>query len=346
MVSILGHHIEPSFCVVDVSGYSFTGKSAFFDLLCEFDGFTHHSKEFEFDLLRVRSGILDLKFALVDSWSPIRSSEAVSAFHHLISTIGGNKSTYSRLFQSGAHYDHYFPGFTEISLRFIDSLICAKWNCEWPYPLYGKNKWNICFTKAMQKIGCMRESQFILSRMTAEEFYDRTRLYFNELFGALGESACSGFILSNAFEPFEPLQSIALFDCAKSIIVDRDPRDIYLSALMAGKIAGSKVGQAVTGGGVQTFIDRFRVYRSKFENQSPSVYRTNFESLVLNYDEELLRIRNFLGPENLNHSQKGAYFNPNESAKNIGQWKMDKNKKYFSDVELIKSELLEFCIET
>ncbi|QKM61904.1 hypothetical protein DCO16_01670 [Polynucleobacter antarcticus] len=317
----MSQYAKPSFCVVDISGYSFTGKSAFFDLLCEFDGFFHHSKEFEFDLLRVRGGILDLKFALVDSWSPIRSSEAIMAFYHLITTIGGNKSTYSRLFRSGAHYDHYFPGFTEISLKFIDSLVCAKWNCEWPYPLYGKSKWHICFTKAMQKIGCMRENQFFLSRMTAEEFYVRTRLYFNELFRGLEKKSYSKILLSNAFEPFAPLQSVALFDHAKSIIVDRDPRDIYLSALMAGRIAGSKVGQAVTGGGVQTFIDRFRIYRSKMDDQNPNIYRTNFESLVLNYDEELLRIRHFLGTENLTHSQKGAYFSPNESDKKY--WPME-----------------------
>jgi hypothetical protein len=44
--------------VVDLSGYSFSGKSAVYDLLQEFEGYKMQGKEFEFDLLRCPGGLL------------------------------------------------------------------------------------------------------------------------------------------------------------------------------------------------------------------------------------------------------------------------------------------------
>ena len=94
--------------VIDLSGYSFSGKSAYFDLLCEFEGYNYHSREFEFELIRISDGILDLYNALVENWSPVRSSEAIRKFKRLIKVFGGNDKFSSRLLGRGYKYDYYF----------------------------------------------------------------------------------------------------------------------------------------------------------------------------------------------------------------------------------------------
>jgi hypothetical protein len=101
--------------VIDLSGYSFSGKSAVYDLLSEFEGYGNHGKEFEFDLIRTSNGILDLYNQLVLNWSPVRSSEAIRAFNDLIVSYGGDGSLISRLTRSGRHYDKLFPDFTKAS---------------------------------------------------------------------------------------------------------------------------------------------------------------------------------------------------------------------------------------
>ena len=68
-------------------------------------------------------------------------------------------------------------------------------------------------------------------------------------------------LLNNAFETTNPLMSHQFFDNAKSIVIDRDPRDIYLSAKSTGITNGVNVGETAVGGSVENFIIRFKLYR-------------------------------------------------------------------------------------
>lgn len=332
--------------VVDISGYSFSGKSAVFDLLCEFEGYFSYSKEFEFDLIRVQGGILDLKNALVDNWSPVRSSEAVRNFYKLIRIIGGPTGAFSKFTTSGAHYDRVFPGFSEASKRYIESLIDASWQCEWPFPLYSCDTFSLALKKITRKFGFNKNETVYLSRLSGELFIKKTQTYFNEIFSSISSQGAKAFILNNAFEPFYPEKSIELIEFAKSIVVDRDPRDVYLSALYAGKVENVLVGEAAIGGSIENFIKRFKLYHNDINKKIDNIYRLNFESLALDYHSEVNRICLFLGEDLGIHKKKGSVFNPSISAGNIGLWKSLSNKELIKDIRLIEFELPEFCLNS
>lgn len=330
--------------IIDLSGFSFSGKSAVFDLLCEFDGYFSHSKEFEFELIRIQGGLLDLKNALVDNWSPVRSSEAIRNFYRLIRIIGGPSSYFSKFTTSGAHYDRFFPGFSKASNLYVESLIEASWMCEWPFPLYSCDPFSLILKKFTRKLVFNKNEKVYLSRPSNEFFVEKTRDYLNEIFSDISKKGAKALILNNAFEPFYPEKSIELFQSAKSIVVDRDPRDVYLSALNAGKIENVLVGEAAIAGSIENFISRFRLYHKDIGRNLENIYRLNFESLVLDYEEEVNRIYQFLG-EDLNvHKNKGISFNPRVSAKNIGLWKTLSNKSLIEDIRLIERELPEYCL--
>ena len=104
-----------SFKVIDFSGYSFSGKSAYYDLVREFDTTKSYLREFEFELLRVPGGILELYSNLTYNWSPIRSSESIREYIKLIKKLGGNSNLLSRLSNNGNRYDEFFPEFTKLS---------------------------------------------------------------------------------------------------------------------------------------------------------------------------------------------------------------------------------------
>ena len=330
--------------VVDLSGYSFSGKSAVYDLLTEFEGFFSHSKEFEFELMRVQGGILDLKNALVDNWSPIRSSEAIRNFYRLIKRIGGLGNARSRLAGAGSNYDLIFPGFTEKSNQYIDSLVSASWECDWPFPLYSCDLASLLLKKSKKKLGFNSKDILYLSRPTKELFISSTKSYLNSLFSEVIDSENKCLVLNNSFEPFDPDKSIELFDFAKSIIVDRDPRDIYLSAINAGSIHGLEVGLAVTGKTVANFIDRFKIYHANPVTSSSNVYRIAFESIVLDYEAEVNRIRSFLGETPGSYRHKGCAFNPIQSAKNVGIWKSLNDEVLIRDIKIIERELPQYCL--
>lgn len=330
--------------VVDLSGYSFTGKSAVYDLLQEFNGFYGHSKEFEFDLIRIQGGILDLKHALVTDWSPVRSSEAIRNFYRLIKLCGGTGTFQDRFTRTGSFYDRCFPNFTKHTTNWLDSLVQTSWLCEWPFPLFSKAKPNLAIAKILYKLGFNRQEIVYLSRLTEDQFNFHTRIYFRKLFEYFTHQGITSLILNNSFEPFNPQQSIILFDNAKSIIVDRDPRDIYLSALYAGKIEGSLVGKAVTGEHVNNFIERFRLYRINKSIADARILPIQFESLVLDYNSSIDKIRLFLEQPFHNSQSKEKIFNPKQSAKNIRQWKAITDLSLKRDVETIKIELADYCL--
>jgi len=251
----------------------------------------------------------------------------------------------SRLSRSGASYDHYFPGFSSLTNEFVSSLLEASWQCEWPFALYSRDKEYLTAIKLARKFGFSRENTVYFARLSEAEFDTKSREYFERLFAPIAAKEFRWLVLNNAFEPFSPECSIEFFDHAKSIVVDRDPRDVYISALQAGKIEGSKVGLAVTGGSVSNFIRRFRIYRSGVASISPLVYRMQFESLVLDYEFEVKRLRAFLGDASVATSSQGGAFDPVNSARNVGQWKRLDNLCLLEDIAVIKSELSEYCLD-
>lgn len=339
------NYISNKFNVIDLSGYSFSGKSAYFDLLCEFDGYKHYSKEFEFELIRLPNGILDLYYSLVENWSPVRSSEAIRKFKNLVDTLSGNDSLISRLISKGYQYDHYFPDFYELSQEYLDKLIIASWNSEWPFAYNDYPKYQIFLKKLLFRFG--KKDVFsacvYLSRFDKTDFLNITRDYLDKLFSSCMSNNERVIITSNAFETTNPVISHQLCYSAKSIIVDRDPRDIYLSALKTGYVNGINVGKTAIGEDVENFIDRFKLYRKNLISDE-NVLRINFEDLVLNYEETLNKLFIFLGEDKSIHKYPKKYFNPEISKKGVGMWKnIDGQLK--KDVDRIYFELKEYCLD-
>jgi len=323
--------------VVELSGYSFSGKSAVYDLLSEFEGYGNHGDfEFEFDLMRVSNGILDLYNKLVLNWSPIRSSEAIRAFNDLIVSYGGDGSLASRLTKNGRHYDKFFPGFTKTSNNYINQLTLATWKSEWPFLYKSDDILTTILKKVLFRLGYKKifKKTVYLSRFEEREFVDITKNYLNTLFVNSVSSGDKAIILNNAFEPFKPSVSHQFFNNVKSIVVDRDPRDTYLSAL------NHSAGNAIIGGNVKIFVQRFKIYRNNLEN-TPKTLRINFESLVLDYEATLDVIYTHLEENCSVHTMKGTTFNPGSSSNNVGMWKTSKNQE---DMNYIAKYLEEFCI--
>ena len=67
-----------------------------------------------------------------------------------------------------------------------------------------------------------------------------------------------------------------------------------------------------------------------------------FEDIVFDYDKTLSMICNKVGINKKNHVNKGKYFDPEKSKKNIGIWKKYQN---LPEIKLIEKELAEYCYQ-
>lgn len=330
--------------IIDLSGYSFTGKSAYYDLLSGCQNVRSFGIESEFDLIRSQGGLLDLYHALCISWSPIRSSEAIRSFKRLIHYFGGKRNLYDRLFRYGPHYDSIIENFTQKSEDFVKNLILSEWMGEWPFADFNESHSFTIIRKNIKRLGFSKKQNVYLSSFSEEKFTELCVSYIRELFEDNYDSNTQGLLLNNCFEPFDPLLSMKFFPEARSIVVDRDPRDIYISALNARTVNGVDVGGAVVGGGVEKFIDRFLTYRNNVSvASSPKLMRTNFENLIIKNGDEIEKLSSFLAPLEIDWSLARSNFNLEKSSKNIRQWLHFDHKKYKNDIKLIEDRLSRYC---
>lgn len=330
--------------IIDLSGYSFTGKSAYYDLLSGCQNIRSFGIESEFDLIRSQGGLLDLHQALCISWSPIRSSEAIRRFKRLIHYFGGQRKLRDRFFRFGPHYDSIIKGFSRKSENFIRSLILAEWESDWPFADLNESHSLTILRKNIKRLGFGKKDTVYLSSFTEAKFTELCISYIRDLFDDSYDSKTQGLLLNNCFEPFDPLQSMKFFPEARAIVVDRDPRDIYISASNARIVNGVDVGGAVIGGGVESFIDRFLTYRKNVSVvASPKLMRTNFENLITKNADEIEKLSSFLEPLKIDWSFAKSNFNFEKSRKNIRQWLLPNHKNYQNDIKLIEDRLSGYC---
>ncbi|EKO3418150.1 hypothetical protein ACOIPL_003327 [Vibrio fluvialis] len=321
--------------LLDLSGYTLSGKTAVIDLLREFDGCSVPDKEFEFGLLRMKDGLFDLEHALVNDWSPIRSDAAVRKFRNLIYLLSSEYKKYSfkwLLSPSGYNYRKQVnENFFFISKHYLDSLVSDYEDVYWPFALHDDGAFECARSKFLYLFSRNKIQTHRKIIAKGERFYKLTQNYLSELLENNDPSAI--YVLHNSLEPYRANDASRFFKNGKCIVIDRDPRVIYATSLKS-PYAGYK--------SVHSFIEQFNFTRSKAKFSSDCVLKVNLENLIYNYDNELLSIKKFVGLDNEQHKRKKQYFNPEISKKYAEEWKFLLSRQ---DVALIEEKLEKFCFE-
>ncbi len=339
---------------VDISGFGHSGKGVITDLLKEFEGYQVPHYNFEFNLIRIQGGLINLMQDLVENWSPIRSNAAIYRFRNVIERIGTTasiKKPSSWFISNGMNYEGYFQNhFFEESNKFIEQLIHFGYEGEWPYPMIDepgyKQFWQRLLLKSKFKTSFKRD--ILVS--VPWNFVELCNTYLNNLFRYVLEPGKSVMILHNALEPFNPSDGIKLLGDAKVIVVQRDPRDIFASTL---SVESSYVPEYETSrhwqikrdfllsSRIEDFIFRQKTLYNQITNkEDKNVLRVSYEDMILNYEESLTRVYSFLGEDSNIHVHKGKHFKPEMSKNNIGLWKKINQS---DEIRKIENELNQFC---
>jgi hypothetical protein len=330
---------------LDLSGYAWTGKHAVIDLMREFKGYHVPHFTFEFCLLRIQGGILDLKTALVDDWSPVRSDAAIRRFKKLVRRVGTKSSRLDprTWFEAiGWNYDEYFnQKFFSLSNAYVDRLVACSWSAQWPYAMTEWSAGELFLRRILRKLG--RKKAFFVTQHLCDptDFMEATREYLGAVLSSNVSDDINTIVMHNCFEPFNPYRSLQILENSKCIVVDRDPRDNYVDQIRYMQ----KGGAAAVNLPVSMFIQRYRLYRTiarKYQVNSDRLLRIRFEDLVLKYDATLTMIISFLGEERSIHMRPKQYFDPAVSRKNVGIWKTHGNQ---AEIDTIHRELSEYCDE-
>lgn len=330
---------------VIVSGFFSSGSSAVVDLLKEFKN-TYECKA-EVRIIKDPYGICQLEHSLVEQWELINSSAAISDFLNLCricARSGGGNFPFAR---AGLSYGKTITkDFMDITNEYIDKLTQFKYCQEFYHDKFKKSYLRYVsdrcrygvekYSKGKIKIA-NRSNVCYFSKPTAEEFEEATQEYFERLYDACTDDG-GYIILDQAVSPNNPRVIHRYFKKAKMIIVDRDPRDMYVDDIRWGEKLDKDVLSAEAG---RRYALRQKALRDGIVNDTDILYM-RFEDLILHYDDTVNKIRDFIGFGSEDHIDRAKFLKVERSAANIGIWKQD-YEKYKAALDVIAQELPTLC---
>lgn len=327
--------------MIGTCGFISTGSSAVSDLLKEFDE-NQVMDGFEFALVHAMDSIEDLTYHVMQNGSRCMSGGvAIERFRRYIKTSGAlRRATQGRL---DALTDEY-----------LDQIIQARWrgygSAKMDMMLFPGFKYKYIGVRLMRdkvhprlskKFG--RTFDFYPVRgmelcVRPDRYYEHTRRYVSKILDAMGWDRARNLVLDQPFAASNPQKSFEYFDDPRAIVVDRDPRDVYL---FAKKVLLHKV-RAIPTERVEDFVAFYRALRKDmpYLQERGDILRIRFEDMVYEYDESVRRIMDFCGLRE--HSRPRSIFEPNLSINNTQLFR--RYPQYAQDIAYIERELPEYLV--
>lgn len=326
--------------IITCASYGGSGSSAITDLLKEFDNI-YSAGDYEFTIAHELDGISDLQYYLYDNNHRLNCDTAIFRFEKLIKRLDKN-------------YSKYINEFDKISSLYIKEISTLCWNGYWEghqqrynaleRAIYYKIPYRFqLFFNKFKKSNYEIVSSFKSSKITYSNpgnlFFDMTREYTQSLIENL--KIPNGYqvefvALDQLIPPNNIERYMNYFNNIKVIVVDRDPRDLYLLNKVYWKEGW------IPSHNLEDYITWYRLTRKNYTNNDNVLY-IKFEDLIYNYDNTLATIREFLFISEEKHIQKKKYFNPEKSIKNTKLYLREEG--YEEDVKKIYNELKEFCYD-
>lgn len=327
--------------IVTCASYYGTGSSAVTDYVGEFDS-VYSLGDYEFRFLHDPDGIADLEYDLVWNHNRHNSGHAIKRFKRLVDFNAGN-----RLIK---RYEPFFANrWKEIAYRYIESLVDFSYRGWWQYDLLDKGVpyyYRTLLINKLYKLTLGRNNERVLnvlpgevtycSRPTQEEFDMKTKAFLSELFEA-GNIAQKPILMVDQLLPSSNLNRYwKYFDDIKVVIVERDPRDVYILEKLVWK------GSVIPTENVEVFCKWYKYTRAhrKIENlSSEHVMFVQFEDLIYNYDEVTGKLSDWIGLKPEDHVRKMQGLDPAKSINNTRLWlRYDIGE----DLQVIERELQEY----
>ena len=185
----------------------------------------------------------------------------------------------------------------------------------------------------------MKNEVTYCSAPTEERFVNLTKAYIEELLVEASDGAQT-VMVDQIVPPSNLPRYTRYFDDIKVVVVDRDPRDLYLLEKAEWKDG------IIPHDDVETFVKWYRYTRKHRETEifdgKTSLF-VQFEDLLYRYEAETARLREFLGFDKANHVAPRTLFVPERSKHNTRKWL--EYPQYAADVSYIEKQLSDYLYD-
>ena len=327
--------------IIGACGYGGTGSSAAVDFLKEFNcvqTITRAEAQYAFKV----DGLQDLEYHLVKQFSrQMSGDQAIARF--LYAAKYARTPIVKRIVRSPKEY-------LRITNEYVDSLVQTTWkgidNADYEtgnllksmVVLGLKKLWIPFYETHTGKLYTAWPMRKMYLSIEPEDFYEKTKKYTHDLLAAAGADFRKMIVLDQPFEGNAPWQSFPFFEDPKAIVIDRDPRDLYL----ASSYQWPKDGTFMPRRDPEAFVWYFKQQRKNQQdlNNHENVLFLRLEDMIFDYEKSSERIMAFLGLKKEQHKKPKKYFNPELSIKGTQLYK--KITGHEKELEYVERELKDF----
>jgi hypothetical protein len=332
--------------IITCTGYGSTGSSVVSDLLNEFEDINSYG-DFEFRFLQDPHGLRDLEYGLFENNNRLNTGYHIKQFIKYSKFLSKSKVY---------NYEKYFNGnFKMLSDEFINKLIDVQWQGYWHQDIIDEKpikKFFYYLERVIQKkvlkqrysgANYYKNIMYYSKPNDKDFFYDEVKIYMNKLISSMQiNEKYNHLVLDQLVPPDHNETYLNYFDNLKVIIVDRDPRDLYLLEKYQYK------HKWVPYGDINKFIQWFKLIRQhrKSEVKNKNILYINFEDFIYDYDKTIDKVIDFCKLDKVKWIDKKKYFNPDISIKNTKKWVAHHvYPEARKEVDIIETELKEFLVE-
>lgn len=325
--------------IITTISYHGTGSGAVDDFLKEFDNCAYAASEYECRLLQDPDGISDLEYNLVENYHRLNTGYALKRY---LNFVQHNVRTYRRIFG---------PKWVSYSKDYVDALTKFRYKGYWhgdllllnPIQFYWyhlKRKLNKLLPKKLQKSNYHNyfpEMETLHVSITEQEFLEKTHQYMGRLCKLINPEK-KEYVLFDQLVPTTNVDRYLRYvPGLKVIVVDRDPRDLYINQ--------RRIGEHVLPAEPYEYCKFYRDIRKNREElyHNKNVLFLRFEDLIFHYEEKTKEIMEFTGETKAHHVRARQNFKPEVSINNTQIWK--KNKAYEKEISIIEKELKEYLYD-
>lgn len=324
--------------IIGSCGYGATGSSVVTDFIREFDD-VQVFDDLEFSFAYRVDGLQDLEYHLMKRYAKnISGDAAIKRFLYAANYIN------TPLIHKPCTPKEYLS----IVNKFVDSIVQTKFKGIESIDINSGSVIRNVFALGMKK----KLMKFFIERWTKkpcylwpyreiyvcvepENFYDAAKQFIRDILIAMKADLTKPIVLDQPFEGNAPQNSFKFFDDPIAVLVDRDPRDLFLET----KRHGFYEGRFIPIDDVKKFVEYFRrIHTERPKEPTDRILPIRLEDMIYNYEETTAKVIDFckLGK----HTRKRQIFNPDRSVNNTQLIRRYPDEK--ANVEYIEKELPEY----
>ena len=322
--------------ILGICGFGYSGSGAILDLLKE-SSKCEVCDSFEFSMTYKPDGLEDLEWHITQPSRYFSSDSAIRRFIQYKKRIA-------------KRYDQYSNGrFSKLADEYINKITTIKWYGSTSVHIYQSSWFEYIFFQMLSRklrspferkvfpipFVCPPDITMYYSSISSSSFLDYTIEFVSGFINSIRKTDRDILVLDQPFSANNPQRTMRFFKSPKAIVVNRDPRDVYL---LANKTIGM-TANFIPRREVSLFIEYYKGLMSQVVKDSSenNTLRINFEDLIYNNRPTIKSICDFIG---INDIGNETHFMPEKSINNTQLFL--KYKGFEKEIERISTELSDY----